>query len=107
MIIHIIGDEETVTGFRLAGVINAYVVATAEELLEHLRNIIPQENSGVVIITERLAETVRREIQTLMHKRVFPILVEIPDTWSALEDKTDSLAKAIRRAIGIELHLDG
>lgn len=96
MDIHVIGDENTVMGFRLAGVGKGHIVKNQAETEAAFEEC---EKSGVVIITERAAETIR---ETLSKDRFFPLVVEIQDRMGPIE-KEDQLRILMRQAIGVDI----
>ncbi len=106
MKISVIGDRDTTTGFRLAGVEDVHTVKTPEEALQKFREVIKSEDAGLVIITERLAEGVREDMERLLEKRSFPLVVEIPDKGGAIERKVDPLNELVRRAVGVEIKIE-
>lgn len=98
---YVIGDEDTVLGFNLAGV-DGEIVSTAEETSAALKNAFQQEDLGVIIITERIAEKVRHEVDQYMYKTTFPLIIEIPDRKGPIEGR-GSVRDMIRSAVGIHL----
>jgi len=106
MRISVIGDFDTVVGFRLAGVKDGYVVETPEEALQRLREVVKEEDVGLVIITERLVDKIRAEVDRLLENRSFPLLVEIPDKAGPIEKKVDPLKELVRRAVGVEIKIE-
>ena len=97
-----IGDTDTVVGFRLAGILNSITpensASTRQALIEFSRN----SNISVVIITEPLAEEIRDTIEELS-ERPYPVIVEIPDKKGRLEGKESPVRRLVKRAIGVEL----
>ena len=70
MSVHVLGDEDTVLGFRLAG-IRGTVAEPGEGLAEQFRALVTDERSKVVLITERLAVGIRPLV--IMRVRVLKI----------------------------------
>ena len=96
-----IGDQDTVTAFRLAGVKQIY---NADEGRQNLKQIFADDGTGVVIMTERFAEENRRAVdEHKSSKRITPIVVEVPDMAGPLEREVDPISELIRRAIGAEV----
>ncbi|WP_054841330.1 V-type ATP synthase subunit F [Thermococcus peptonophilus] len=95
------GDSDTVLGFRLAGVHEAYVFEETPMDVERLRNKLREliesgGDVGIILITERLAEKI--EIPDVK----LPIILQVPDkSGSKLGEK--ALREIVRRAIGVEL----
>jgi len=96
MDIRVIGDKNTVVGFRLAGVGKGYIVkdkAGAEEAFGKCAE------SGIVIMTEKFAELIR---ETLNEERTFPLVMEVPDRNGPM-DREDRIRILMRQAIGIDI----
>jgi len=103
MKISVVADFDTVTGFRLAGVREAYVVETPEEAFERIKELIKKEDIGIVITTERIMEKIRQEVSELLEGKNFPLLVEVPDKGGKIEKKVDPINELIKRAVGVEI----
>lgn len=95
----VIGDEETVLGFRLAG-IEGRVAQSPDEAREALEEAYRMENLGVIVLPERIAATVREEVDRLVYKTTFPLLIEIPDRLGPLDGRR-SIKDLIREAVGV------
>ena len=102
MKIGVVGDFDTVAGFRLAGVKEAYEVENSGEAVESLRKLM-NEDMGLVIITERLADKIRDEMNTLTAGRALPLIVEIQDRGGPIEGKVDPIMALIKKAVGVDI----
>ncbi|MCJ7813525.1 V-type ATP synthase subunit F [bacterium] len=98
---YVIGDEETVLGFRLVGV-EGRVVHTPEEIHESLEYAFKMEELGVIIITERVASTIRSMVDQYIYKTTFPLIIEIPDREGKMEGR-GTVRDLIRAAVGVHL----
>jgi V/A-type H+-transporting ATPase subunit F len=103
MKIGVIGDPSTVLGFRLAGVRETHETEDPKEALEVLKALFKDKEVGLIIITERIADKLRSEIDKLTKGVVTPLLVEIPDKGGAIERKVDPIKELVRRAVGVEI----
>jgi V/A-type H+-transporting ATPase subunit F len=103
MKISVIGDFDTITGFRLAGVKDSYITEDPNEALRILKKLVREEDSGMIIISEKLADKIRKETSELLEGRIAPLLVEIPDKKGPMETKVDPIMKLIKKAVGIEI----
>jgi V/A-type H+-transporting ATPase subunit F len=103
MKISVVGDFDTITGFRLAGIKDAYEVEEPAEAVETLKKLVKDEEIGLVIITERLADEIRKETEAIFEGRITPLMVEIPDKGGPIEKKVDPIKELIRRAVGVEI----
>ncbi|PKK85929.1 MAG: hypothetical protein CVT48_03295 [Thermoplasmata archaeon HGW-Thermoplasmata-1] len=96
-----LGDENTVTGMRLAGVVNSKVAGEGG-CREAFMELTGDAGIGVIIITERLADTIRSDIDKWRHDHTFPVIIEIPDKGGPIPGRTDPIRDLIKRAVGIE-----
>jgi V/A-type H+-transporting ATPase subunit F len=103
--IAVIGDSETATGFRLAGVKEVHESAAGSEDVTRLLDKLTRDEVAVIIISERLAaETRNREkIREINAKKsgVTPIIIELPDKKGPMEEKVDEISWLIKRAVGV------
>ncbi len=98
-----IGDIETATGFALAGVSYTHVHVEKEETLAKLDEFFADESMGLVIITHPVVDELGFEFKQRMRtKRLFPIVLKIPDKTGAVP-KVDELYELIRRTVGAEI----
>lgn len=102
MKIGVVGDSDTVTGFRLAGIGEAHEVKEPREVVKTLKKLM-KEDVGLIIITERLADQVRDETSMLMEGKTFPLIVEIPDKRGPIEGKVDPIMALIKKAVGVDI----
>ncbi len=100
--IAVIGDTDTVVGFRLAGILKTSAPVETADIRKALLEYTRDQEVSLIIITERKAEQVRDTIEELT-LRPYPIIVEIPDKKGRLEGKINPLQRLVKRAIGVEL----
>jgi V/A-type H+-transporting ATPase subunit F len=100
--IAIIGDTDTVIGFRLAGILNSDVPSNPASTRQALLNFSKDSNISIIIITEQLAEEIRETVEELA-EQPYPVIVEIPDKSGRLEGKESPVRRLVKRAIGVEL----
>ena len=96
---YVIGDPDTVLGFRLAG-IEGEEVGSPEEASEALEKAFEQEGLGIIILPERLADKIRSRVDQYLYKTTFPLIIEIPDRHGPLENR-GSVRDLIRAAVGV------
>ncbi len=77
--IAVIGDRDTVTGFRLVGVSECAIPKTPDETRELLYTFFRDPRMGLIIITEPLAGDVEDTIVELSASPV-PVILLISDT---------------------------
>jgi V/A-type H+-transporting ATPase subunit F len=97
----VIGDEETVNGFRLAGV-EGKVVNGTEEAVDGLDRAMQTDGIGVILISERVANSIRVEVDRHVYKTSLPLILEIPDAQGTVEGR-GGVRELIRSAVGIHL----
>jgi len=97
----IIGDEDAVLGFGLVGVAGT-VVQTQAQAQESFSAVLEQSEIGIIIITERVADLIRPQVDRFIFTRNFPLIVEIPDRQGPLPGKP-VIREMVNRAIGIKL----
>ena len=101
MTFYCIADEDTVRGFRLAGV-EGCAVASAGEAADALRNAVAKTPAGIVILTEAVADWVRDQLELGRREPGGPLLVEIPGPEGPLGGRR-SLRQVVHAAVGIRL----
>lgn len=97
----VIGDEDTVLGFGMVGVPGQVAEdrSSAESAFEEA---IGNSETGILIITERVAELIRNRVDEYLFSERFPLIVEIPDRQGRLEGKA-GIREMVNQAIGIKL----
>lgn len=98
---YVIADENTVTGFRLVG-LEGEAVETPEEAKEALTKVFSSGDIGIVIITERVAASIRAEMEEFIFGHSFPLIIEIPDRKGPLEDRI-SIREMVNAAVGVKV----
>lgn len=96
-----IADEDTVRGFRLAGV-EGRVTRTAIETGQALDDALKFPDCAIVIITYQAADGIREAIEKVRLERDCPLIVIIPGP-QGLPAEARSLRKFVQEAVGIRL----
>jgi len=107
MKISVVGDLTTITGFRLAGVKDTYEIDEPGRAVSTLKELLKDENIGLIIISEKIADEIREDIEMLTEGRFTPIVVEIPDKRGPIEKKVDPIKELVKKAVGVEIKLGG
>jgi vacuolar-type H+-ATPase subunit F/Vma7 len=97
----VIGNQDAVWGFGLAGV-HGQIVTTAEALDDALDTALHDADIGIVLITEDAVNLAPHRVHTLMAKSTIPLIVEIPGPGGPDPDRLP-LGEMIRRTIGVRL----
>jgi V/A-type H+-transporting ATPase subunit F len=98
---YVVADEDTVVGFRYAGVPGT-IVHTAGQAADELDRMVEQKSKIIIITTEQIGNTVREKINGIRSAAAFPLIVEIPGLQGPSPD-SPSLLKMIHEAIGIKV----
>jgi vacuolar-type H+-ATPase subunit F/Vma7 len=98
---YVVADEDTVVGFRYAGVPGTIARSPAQAGAE-LDRMVKEQRKIIIITTEQIANTVREKINRIRTAEAFPLIVEIPGPLGPSAE-SPSLLKMIREAIGIKV----
>jgi len=98
---HVIGDKQTVLGFRLVGV-DGVVATEREAALEALHKAVEVKDTGIILITEAVAAKIRDEVDARLYGMGFPLVLEIPDAAGPAEDRPE-IDEIVRKAVGISI----
>ena len=98
---YVIGDEDTVLGFSMAGVQGTVVYdrASAEAAFQQA---LGGQNVGILIITEKIADYIRPTVDQYLFSERFPLILEIPDREGPKKGRT-TIREMVNAAIGIKL----
>ena len=97
----IIGDEDTVLGFGIVGV-SGKVASSTDEAQRAFKAILEDRQTGVLIITERVADMIRPLVDRYLFTEAFPLVVEIPDRKGSRPGRP-GIKEMVNTAIGIKL----
>jgi len=97
----IIGNQDAVWGFALAGV-RGEIVTTTEELNRALDVALADKEIGIVLVTGDVADLARQRVDMLRVRSAVPLVVEIPGPEGPRSDQL-SLSEMIRRTIGVRI----
>ena len=100
MRLFVIGDEDTVAGFRMAGV-EGTVVKDRQEAADALHQA-EQRQEAVLILPQRIAGWVREDIDRIRFGAEQPLIVEVPGR-EGPTGEAPSLFRLIREAVGIRI----
>ena len=78
------------------------VARNAEQAGEVFARVLEQTDIGIIIITERVADLIRPQVDRFIFTRSFPLIVEIPDRQGPLTGKP-GIREMVNQAIGIKL----
>ncbi len=93
-------NEETVTGFKLAG-IEGEIISDKEYLLDKIKELIDNEEIGIIIITKALKNLALEEIMDYKIMAKHTLIVDIPSPSDEVEK--DFITKYIKESIGLSI----
>ena len=97
----IIGDEDAVLGFGMVGV-SGKVAVNADEARRAFAAILEDKETGIIIITERVADMIRSIVDKYLFTESFPLIVEIPDRGGSKAGRP-GIRETVNTAIGLKL----
>jgi V/A-type H+-transporting ATPase subunit F len=96
MEIAVIGNDEFVTGFSLAGVKNTF--STEENLEKEVEKVLQLKEIGILIMEQDQFNSMNNKTKKMLEKLVKPVLVTIYD-----KGKETDIRDMIKRTIGVDL----
>jgi len=96
----VLGDEDTVLGFRYAGVAGK-AVHSPEEARSALAEQVEAGKAGIILVTDEVANAISGEVNKLRFESRIPIVVQVPGPEGPTPGRPDLLA-LIREAMGIK-----
>mmetsp|Transcript_55020 Transcript_55020/g.63284 ORF Transcript_55020/g.63284 Transcript_55020/m.63284 type:complete len:126 (-) Transcript_55020:88-465(-) len=112
-LIAVIGDEDTVTGFLLAGVgdtdprknrgQNFFVVSKTTPLQDietEFRRYVHRSDIGVILICQHIANDIRHVIAE--HTNPLPCVLEIPSKDLPYDSEKDVVLQKVNRSLGLK-----
>lgn len=96
-----IADEDTVRGFRLAGV-PGRAVANAQEAAEALDAAAARADLGIIIMTDVVAAEIRARVDHIRAEQAQPLIVEVPGPEGPMPGRK-TLRDFVQEAVGIRI----
>ncbi len=96
-----IADEDTVRGFRMAGV-SGQAATTIDEAAAAIDMAAANPDYGIIIISQETASLVRSKINAIRFGRSRPLIVEIPGPSGDFPGRK-SLRQFVQEAVGISV----
>ena len=101
MAFYCIADEDTVRGFRLAGV-PGRAVTTPQEAAAALAHAAARPEVSIVILTDIVAADIRQDVDRIRLELDRPLIVEIPGPEGPMPGRK-TLRQLVQEAVGIRL----
>ncbi len=96
MEIAVVGSEEFVVGFRLAGIKKVYGVAP-EMLQETILQLVQEKSVGILAVHTKDLERLPQQLRDKLMASVEPVVIPVGEEEGDIRDK-------VRRAMGIDLY---
>ncbi len=100
--IAVMADEDIVSGFMLGGIKEGFPVKDMEEAEKTLESLV-KKGFSVIITTEKIGETLKKQIEKLTSESALPMIIEIPDKTGSIKRDSDPMSELIKRVIGVEM----
>jgi len=94
--IAVVGSEEFVVGFRLAGIRKVYAVSP-DKLLEKIAQVMDEPEVGILAVYTQDLERLPPQLRAKMMDSVDPVVIPVGLEEGDMRDK-------VRRAMGIDLY---
>lgn len=102
MKMYVISDnQDTLTGLRLGG-IEGIISHSANDTSRYIDEVINNNEIGILLINEKLANDVRDKIHNIRMNYKTPLIVEIPDR-NGFGRRKDFLTSYINESIGVNI----
>ncbi|HOB17133.1 MAG TPA: V-type ATP synthase subunit F [Candidatus Methanoculleus thermohydrogenotrophicum] len=98
MEIAVVGTDEFVLGFRLAGVRKTYVAETEEQLVERINQALQDTDVGILVLKGSDMERIPQRLRTTLENSVRPTVIAIGGEEGGL-----SMREKIKRSVGVDL----
>ncbi|PIT84213.1 hypothetical protein COU37_04670 [Candidatus Micrarchaeota archaeon CG10_big_fil_rev_8_21_14_0_10_45_29] len=100
--ITVLGDQSLLGGFKLAGVKSLHPVAGVGEFEKSLISLMNDKETGIIIVSEQLLEQADRRLKQRVEAAAKPVVIAVPGKDGPME-RSESLAKLIKRALGFDI----
>lgn len=100
--IAVVGDQNLLSGFKLAGVQTLVPTVNIEESEKELSRLMADESIGIIIVSEELLEKIDWRLKRKVEDAAKPVVIAVPGRDGPME-QSESLAKLIKRALGFDI----
>ena len=98
----VIGDGDTVLGFRLAGVAEAHETSGPEETERLVADALSRPDAGILVITQEVFESLGPRTRKELSSIAKPAVIEVPGK-REIDRGSENLGLLIKKVMGIEL----
>lgn len=96
MEIAVVGSEDFVVGFRLAGIKKVYGVSP-DELQDTILQLVQEKSVGILAVHTKDLESLPQQLRDRLMASVEPVVIPVGEEEGDIRDK-------VRRAMGIDLY---
>ncbi len=96
MQVAVIGTNDFVTGFQLAGVKNTFIIN--EKLEEKIGEALEKQEMGVLVMDQADLDKATHKTKKALEKVVTPVIITL-----SLEGRESDLRSLIKKAVGVDL----
>lgn len=100
--IAVVGDVDTVTGFRLAGVEEA-VSTYGRDANAVVSEMLEKKGIGMLVVTVDCVDELNAKVKRVLTESVKPVVVVVPSRREVMERGGESVAAMLKKAIGIDI----
>ncbi|HPC38530.1 MAG TPA: V-type ATP synthase subunit F [Exilispira sp.] len=98
--IAVIGDKDSILGFKSIGFDTYEVTKTTEQEIKQFVIAILRKNYKIVYITENYFIVCEKDIDEFLKNKAYPIVTVIPTTASDKDIAFESMKKLVEKALG-------
>ncbi len=81
----VIGSRVFVTSFQLAGM-RGIIIDSPIDAMTYIKRLINEKDIGLILISDDISKTMRRELAELRTKKPIPLIFELPSIRSKKEN---------------------
>ncbi|MBI5553379.1 MAG: hypothetical protein HY917_01425 [Candidatus Diapherotrites archaeon] len=97
----VIGDDALCTGFRLAGVRQAFSDQEVNPS-QKLEELLKMDSLGIIVVSEKIFSEMDWRVRKTIWRTAKPVVIAVPDKSGPAAD-VESLKELVRKALGFEL----
>ena len=94
-------DSDTAVGLRLAGIHEVFIPDNNSQKI--FDEITKRNDIGIIFITEKIAQSITKNLRDFRLMHDIPIVVEIPDKKGRVGDHVDFVSHLVKKAVGIDV----
>lgn len=96
MEVAVVGSQDFVVGFRLAGIRRVYET-TSETIESTIKDLLDKQDVGILVVNMRDMESLPAALRIRLDESTTPVVIPVGTDEGEMRDK-------VRRAIGIDLY---